>query len=211
MSTRQCGDCTLCCRLLPMQRDSEFRHPNAIAAAMAVGLAKPGIPDFDKPAGERCPHQRHHKGCAVHGRHPFGCQIWNCRWLVEDDTAALRRPDRAGYVLDIMPDFVTIDPGDGSPRQNIEAVVIWIDGKCPDAWRNDDALKAYLIRRGTEGKIALLRANSSEVITLFPPNMCDDGQWHEIPRHQTTSVQHGPGDLVEGLAACRNVKLAISK
>jgi hypothetical protein len=193
-----------------MQANSEYRHPNAIAHALAVGLAKPGIPDFDKPAGERCPHQRHGKGCAVHGRHPFGCQIWNCRWLVGDDTADLSRPDRVGYVIDIMPDFVTIDANDGNPPQNIEAVVIWVDTKRDMAWR-DPALLDYLIRRGAEGKISLIRFNSRDALAVFPPNMCSDGQWHEIPRSQSKTVEHKPRELIEGLASCRHVLLAVPK
>jgi hypothetical protein len=208
---RKCGDCTLCCRLLPMAANSEYRHPAAIAHALAVGLAKPGIPDFDKPAGERCPHQRHGKGCAVYGHHPFGCQIWSCRWLVNDDTADLRRPDRVGYCIDIMPDFVTLDAHDGNPPQNVEAVVIWVDAKRDEAWR-DPALIEYLMRRGAEGKIGLIRFNSSDGLAVFPPNMCSDGQWHEIPRTQTTAVaQHPPQELLDGLARCRNVKLAVPK
>ena len=151
---RHCGDCQLCCRLLPMQANSEARHPQAIAAAVAMGMAKPGIPDFDKPAGARCPHQRHGKGCAVHGHHPFGCQIWNCRWLVGDDTADLRRPDRTGYVIDIMPDFVTLDPGDGNPPQNVEAVVIWVDAQRPEAWRRSRAARlSDPARRRGQGRV----------------------------------------------------------
>ena len=70
--TRRCGDCQLCCKLLPVG---------------ALG----------KAAGERCRHQRHHKGCAVYRKRgfPSECGAWSCRWLVEDDTADLSRP-RAG-------------------------------------------------------------------------------------------------------------------
>jgi hypothetical protein len=194
---------------MPMQADSDARHPNAIAAAIVAGLAVPGIPDFHKPAGERCKHQRHGKGCAVHGRHPFGCQIWNCRWLVNDDTGDLRRPDRSGYVVDILPDFVTLDLGGDGNQHNIEAVVIWAE--TPDAWR-DPALLEYLIRRGAEGKVALIRFNERDGLTVFPPNMCSDGQWHEFPRNQqVVRKQHGPRQLFEGLAACRNVRLDVPK
>jgi len=38
---RQCGGCTLCCKLLP-------------------------VPPLEKLAGQRCQHQRHGKGCAVY-------------------------------------------------------------------------------------------------------------------------------------------------
>jgi hypothetical protein len=208
---RQCSECQLCCRLLPMQAnsDSEYhRYPHAIAAALATGLAVPGVPAFDKPAGARCPHQRHHKGCAVHGHHPFGCQIWNCGWLANDGTKALRRPDRAGYVIDILPDFVTLTSGD--EKHNIEVVVIWADPKCPNAWREDAALLDYLNRLGVEGKAVQIRFNEREAIIAFPPTMSSDGQWHEVPLAQCTNVpQRSPKELFAGLAECRKVAITV--
>jgi hypothetical protein len=106
-----------------------------------------------------------------------------------------------------MPDFVTLDAGDGTPPQNVEAVVIWSDG--PDAWR-DPALLEYLGRRGAEGKVALIRFNERDGLTVFPPNMCSDGEWHEISR-ATVRPQHTPEQLMQGLAGCRNVLLAVPK
>jgi Fe-S-cluster containining protein len=86
------------------------------------GFAKPGIPSFDKPAGERCPHQRHSKGCVVYARRPLACQVWNCRWLGGADTADQSRLDRAHYFIDIMPDYITFVEGD--KRANVEAVQV---------------------------------------------------------------------------------------
>jgi len=48
------------------------------------------------------------KGCAIYAKRPMSCALWNCRWLVNDDTAELSRPDRSPYVIDIMPDYVTV-------------------------------------------------------------------------------------------------------
>jgi hypothetical protein len=174
--------------------------------AVAMGMANPSMPDFDKPAGQRCPHQRHGKGCNVYGHHPFGCQLWNCRWLVESDTADLRRPDRAGYVIDIMPDFVTLT-ADGSEPQNVQVVVIWADTRRGDDWRQDEELKAYLVRRGAEGIIALIRFNEREALALIPPNMASDGKWHEVGG--TGTAQHVDQGLIDGLAACRPVQFAV--
>ena len=75
--TRQCGDCQLCCKLLP-------------------------VPPLEKKAGQRCQHQKFGKGCTVyHSRAgmPMECSIWNCRWLVNDDADELSRPDRVHYVI----------------------------------------------------------------------------------------------------------------
>ena len=73
-------------------------------------LRAPAVRSLGKPARQRCKHQRHHKGCAVYRKRGFppGCGAWNCRWLVEDVTDGLSRPDRSHYVLDVMPDYVTL-------------------------------------------------------------------------------------------------------
>lgn len=165
---RQCGDCQLCCKLLPVH-----------GGLRVNGKDLPG--NFHKPAGERCPHQRFKKGCAVYGKPkmPPACRLWNCRWLVNDDTDALSRPDRSHYVLDITPDFITLRDDNNGSQRNIPVVQIWCDPNYRDAWR-DPHLLAYLERRGRDGIAALIRFNSKDAITLFPPSMAEDRQWHEI-------------------------------
>ena len=153
---RHCGECSLCCKLLPVR-------------------------SVDKGAGERCKHQSHARGCKVYavlGQVSPECRAWNCRWLVNDDTANLRRPDRSHYVLDLTPDFVTLrDEATGSV-QHIQVVQIWVDPKFPDAHR-DPALRAYLERRAQEGVIGLVRWDNEDAIAIFPPALSADGQWHE--------------------------------
>jgi len=154
--TRQCGDCQLCCKLLPVR-------------------------SLGKGAGERCKHQRHHKGCAVYAR--LGsvspeCKLWNCRWLVNNDTADLSRPDRSHYVLDLMPDFVTLRDETTGSVQHIEVVQIWVDPDYPDAHR-DPALRAYLERRAKENVVGLVRWDNERGMAIFPPELSADRQWHE--------------------------------
>ena len=78
MRDRHCGTCTLCCKLLPVR-------------------------ELEKPADTKCRHQSS-KGCGIYRRpgFPDSCHLWSCRWLVDDDTADMLRPDRAGYVLDLV-------------------------------------------------------------------------------------------------------------
>ena len=151
---RKCGECTLCCKLLPQ-----------------VELHKPG--------GQRCDHQRMGKGCAIYARRPPSCRLWNCRWLVEDDTADLSRPDRSHYVIDIMPDFVTARPHDGGPPVHIQVVQVWVDPNHRDAHR-DPQLRAYLARRGEENIAALIRYSETDGFVLAPPAMNDKDEWVEI-------------------------------
>lgn len=178
--TRSCSGCVLCCKLLPI--------------ADGVKIAGIDVPNLKKPANHNCPHQRSGKGCAVYDRRPFSCRVWNCRWLVGDDTAELRRPDRSHYVIDLVPDFVTARDNETGKRMDVEVVQIWCDPDYPQAWR-DPALLAYIERRGAEGKGTLIRYGSSAGITVFPPTLSPDGQWHYwqsniAEREHTGSEKH---------------------
>jgi hypothetical protein len=173
---RQCGDCQLCCKLLPVR-------------------------SLAKLAGDRCSHQKHHKGCAVYARLSRvspECSLWSCRWLVEDDTADLRRPDRSHYVIDIMPDFVTVRDDETGALEHIQVVQIWVDPKHPDAHR-DPALRAYLERRAEEHIIGLVRFNDTDGFALFPPARSSDRQWHEVDHGMRTKA-HGPEELLRAMA-----------
>jgi hypothetical protein len=173
---RKCGDCQLCCKLLPIR-------------------------NF-KPGNKRCKHQRHGKGCAVYHRPgmPRDCAIWNCRWLCGDDTADLSRPDRAHYVIDIMPDYVRwVDNATGNEGA-VEVVQVWCDPGYPDAALRDPHFRNYVERLGAKGKAALLRYPDGSGITLVPPQMSSDGQWHVV-KSMTREPEHSIFDLVRELGA----------
>lgn len=172
---RQCGDCQLCCKLLPVR-------------------------SVAKLAGQRCSHQSHAKGCKVYDRLAMvspECRLWSCRWLVEDDTADLRRPDRSHYVIDIMPDFVTVRNDETGALEHIQVVQIWVDPRFPDAHR-DPALRAYLERRAKERIIALVRLDDEKSIALFPPSLSEGGQWIEKGNGVRTEI-HSPEELLRAL------------
>lgn len=179
---RRCGDCQLCCRLLPVRS-----------------------PLLDKDGGKVCPHQKFKKGCMVYGtpRMPPPCQLWNCRWLVNDDTADLSRPDRAHYVIDLMPDFVTIRNDDTGELQHIQVVQVWIDPKHPDAHR-DPALRRYLERRAAEGTAALVRFNQRDAMALMAPALTADHQWHEVMTGMTEE-QHTIEEVESALGSATMV------
>lgn len=175
---RQCGDCQLCCRLLPVR-------------------------SLGKVAGERCKHQRHSKGCAVYARLATvspECRLWSCRWLVEDDTADLRRPDRSHYVIDIMPDFVTVRDDESGNLEHIQVVQIWVDPKFPDAHR-DPALRAYLERRAEERIIGLVRYDNERGFAIFPPKLSSTGDWIEHGGGPVRVDTHSPEELLRALGS----------
>ena len=174
IAMRECGDCQLCCKLLP-------------------------VPPLNKGAGERCQHQKFGKGCAVYRKPgmPLDCALWNCRWLVNDDTAELSRPDRSHVVIDIMPDFISIRNDDSGEIQKIQVAQVWIDPKYPDAHR-DPALRAWVARRAAQGIATMVRFNAKDAITIFAPPLTPDDAWHEItgncePEHSVESVAQALG------------------
>jgi hypothetical protein len=175
---RRCSGCTLCCKLIPVK-------------------------EVNKPAGERCKHQKH-TGCAVYRKagFPMSCHYWSCRWLVNDDTADLRRPDRSRYVIDIMPDFVTLKPDDGSEPYNVPVVQIWCDPNAPEAWR-DPALLRYLDRRGEDGTAALIRFDNKRGITVFPPSMTGD-TWREY-HNGTLRAEHTLAEKVAAISTAPKI------
>jgi len=170
---RQCGDCTLCCKLLP-------------------------VPPLGKKANERCKHQRH-TGCRVYNKRdpliamvagefsrgvdvtasmPPECQLWNCRWLV-DKAGKTSRPDRSHIVIDIVPDFISAVPHDGGPMSHIEVIQCWVDPKYPDAHR-DPAFRDYILQEAQNGKAALIRYSDREAFTLLAPILNSQNEWLEI-------------------------------
>lgn len=148
---RSCGSCTACC----------FQLPSPLPTA-------PG----HKEANTRCEWQCS-KGCRHYERRPRACQFWSCAWLIHENTAELRRPDRSGYIVDPNPDHVLAN---GEP---LSVVQVWIDPARPDAHRAPE-LRAYLLRLAEEhGMAALIRFNSRDGFTLFAPPLTRDGEWHE--------------------------------
>jgi hypothetical protein len=173
--SRHCGGCTLCCKLLP-------------------------VPPLGKKAGERCQHQRHHKGCAVYRKKgfPAECAAWTCRWLVGDDTADLSRPDRSHYVIDVLPDFVTLRNNETGEAQHVQVVQIWVDPGYPDAHR-DPVLRAYLERRGHEGIASIVRWDNERAMVIFPPELSDNHQWNEVESDFRLKKEHTFDEVVAAL------------
>src|SRR5262245_7944415 len=153
-SKRTCGECQLCCKLLPM-------------------------PELQKHANERCRHQKFGVGCAIYSKRPMSCAVWSCRWLLNQDTADLRRPDRSHYVIDMMPDSIEIVNNETGARIEFFVIQVWVDPKYPNAHR-DPALRAYLMRRADQDAMpAMIRYGSQHGFILFAPSLSVTGDWCE--------------------------------
>lgn len=151
--SRKCGDCQLCCRVLP-------------------------ISELGKKAGVRCSNQKFGVGCKVHGspRQPFSCRFWSCWWLL-NPAFDLPRPDRAGYVVDMSPDFVVLG-ADVFKDKRVPALQVWADPKRPDAWRGGmDWIKRTIEERDA---VCVVRFDSRAAIVVVPPKLSDGRGWIEV-------------------------------
>jgi hypothetical protein len=124
----------------------------------------------------------------------MSCQLWSCRWLVEESTADLPRPDRSHYVIDLIPDFITMKPHDGSPPTHIEVVQVWIDPAHKLAHRAP-SFRRWL---AAKNKPAMIRYNSRDGFVLFPPSMTDGQGWVE---HESGVMSEHTHTLEEKAAA----------
>jgi hypothetical protein len=173
---RVCGSCTLCCKLPPV----------------------PGPPLF-KPAGVRCKHARVGKGCSIYAERPMACRVWACRWLADKETAGMPRPDRCHYVIDVIEDYVEQVFEDGS-RQRVGVLQVWVDPAFRDAYRAPE-LRAYMLRMATEHRMAtIIRYNSREAFTIFPPPLAADGEWHEVRDGEVVTRDADDRQVMEDLS-----------
>jgi hypothetical protein len=190
-----------------MQTGASFKYQDTVEEMIHTGLMEEGVitgamPDFDKPAGHKCPHQSHSKGCKVYDKRPMGCRLWECRWLAEDDTADLPRPDRCHYVIDISPDFVTWHDEKGK-EETIPVIQIWVDSGYRDAYK-DEALRRYMIRRNKEGYAFIIRFDNmyDSVFVHY-----QDGKWYE---KSTNTVEHEHSAMEKAIALkSKGIKLNV--
>ena len=155
MTARQCGSCTLCCKLVP-------------------------VASLGKKAGVRCQHQRQAGGCAVYARRPLECKLWDCRWLADPDATELPRPDRSHIVIDVMEDVVELMHPEGFPVE-FPMMQIWVDPAFPDSWDTPE-LRAFMERKAaSDGVGTILRWNNLRGKAVFPPTLHGTGgQWREV-------------------------------
>jgi hypothetical protein len=71
---RQCGECTLCCKI-------------------------PCIPSLAKPSDRWCPHCDIGKGCKVYSFRPKACVEFRCLWLDNDAIKEEHRPDKIHFYV----------------------------------------------------------------------------------------------------------------
>jgi hypothetical protein len=91
-ASRQCGDCSLCCKVLR-------------------------IPELDKPKDHWCPNFAAGAGCSIYPDRPPSCRDFVCRWLVDPSMGPEWKPSLCKLVLDTKPGFLIVhaDPSVSKP------------------------------------------------------------------------------------------------
>jgi Fe-S-cluster containining protein len=197
---RQCGGCTLCCKLLPVKEGFTIEE---------VGeLGKRGVKlehtTFVKKQNVPCDHQRHGKGCSIYDKRPMSCRAWRCMWLAGMG-GLTSRPDRAGYCVDTHPDFIRFEDPDTGEKGARLVVQVWCDPARPDAHR-DPALREVLDMFGrTEGAAALIRITPTRAIAVFPPSITSTGEWFE----KESELDREPEHTAEQVAAVIEAQRAL--
>jgi hypothetical protein len=171
MQARKCGDCQLCCKLLAVR-------------------------ELDKLTGVRCEHQRHKKGCHSYPARPESCRLWNCRWVLGQLPDGMSRPDRAHYIVDMMPDFVTVDKGDGP--QNYQVVQIWVDPAYP-GFHQDRHLLAYLGEQWRRNILGIARFGAKLALTMVPPGFTGPDQNYWTAVQGTSTSEHTPEEIMNAM------------
>ena len=88
MTERNCGDCTLCCKVM-------------------------AIETLAKPAGTWCSHCRPGCGCLIYETRPTECLSYSCLWLTDKRFGQHWTPNKSKIVLTASEDGIEVrcDPG----------------------------------------------------------------------------------------------------
>lgn len=98
VSTRSCGDCTVCCTLCY-------------------------VPELDKGEGKKCGHCD--KGCMIYKSRPESCRKYECAWK-KGELPDYMRPDRCGVMIEVYPLMVAVILAPGHTLQTLSKDVLLI-------------------------------------------------------------------------------------
>ena len=165
---RTCGECTLCCKLLPVE-------------------------EIDKEGFTKCQHLKFKVRCSIYNERPVSCLMWSCAWLVNPtlQAAGLDRPSKSHYVVDTRADNFRIQVSD--EVLNEYALQIWVDPNFPNAHR-DPKLRKWLIKHHPRTLI-MIRLAPLRALLLVPPARSASGDWFERETPVNPDLSNAPSKL----------------
>jgi hypothetical protein len=170
--TRRCGDCQLCCKLLP-------------------------VAEIGKPALTRCTHQCR-AGCAIYETKPISCAAWSCLWLQGEDTGP--RPDRAHLAVDPMPDYIVAVNNETGEEIKYGVWQVWCDPAHRDAHRAP-AFRRWVEEQARDHQMmVLIRYGSRDGFLLCAPQLNTERRWIEKRSGFDAEPQHTVEQVREALA-----------
>jgi hypothetical protein len=155
---RQCGQCTLCCKLIPVE-------------------------EINKPKGTWCRFSRSHKGCTLYPKHPLSCKTWSCEWLkgvLHEDMY----PYTTHCVVDPQMEVLTMQNNDTGQIFQMQALQIWVDPKFPNAWREGRMGEMIKFMAEKENTPTIIRTPNND--DDFTVGVDDKGEFF-IRKQETTS------------------------
>lgn len=91
----------------------------------------------------------------------------------------MSRPDRAHYVIDVMPDFVNMRNNDTGEVIKVPCIQVWADPAYRDAYKSRE-MRDYMLRTSIDQGVGfIVRWGRADAIVVFPPAINADGEWHE--------------------------------
>lgn len=88
---RECGSCTLCCKLT-------------------------FVPELSKVEGQKCIHCTHN--CSIYPIRPNSCRTYECAWLSGKVDASLK-PDIVGFIVEVYPKMVAVILDEGTSVKDV--------------------------------------------------------------------------------------------
>lgn len=149
---RSCGDCQLCCKLVPVE-------------------------EIGKPGNTRCRFQKSGKGCSIYEFKPDSCSHWSCAWLTGKDTENIKRPDKGHYIIDGY--FTYMDLLIGDEEKQFKALQIWVDPKHKQAYQ-DAALFKYIMKYAERDIVSVIRYQASGGFVLLSPKITETDFWFRV-------------------------------
>lgn len=153
-SKRVCGDCQLCCQLIPVE-------------------------EIQKRGFTKCTYQKVNIGCQIYNDRPMSCRGWSCGWLSEPTTVGLNRPDRSHYIIDPSLGKMTIIDDETGVSTDEQMLELWVPGeRYKLAPLHDPKFQAWH-RTYCPDLVCLVRYTSLKGISMIPPSRTKnkDGKW----------------------------------
>lgn len=162
--SRQCGECTLCCKLIPVE-------------------------EINKERGKWCKFAKSHKGCMVYHKpaFPLSCGVWTCLWQ-SGQIPEWAWPHKIHCVFDIAMETLSVTDNKTGKTEHLQAMQCWVDDKYPEAYRSKEA--RWIIEQAAQrGYPTIIRfVDPWKGLVIWAPPFFET--WTEVPSEVRADSEH---------------------